>query len=588
MNLLKSALAYFEQHQPVIAVRDNKSPYRTGWNEYFSRQQTEDEVRQQFSNGAWGVARVLYPACDYIHLDFDGKHGKKAWLKTGIILPKTARIRTKSGGHHLVFKSSELLRNTALKRAVRIVEADCDCKKSCGVDFLIRGVAVVPPSPGYHEVVSLELAVPIPDDVVRLAMAKREQKKDPKFGGKIPQGKRNVTLLSIGGVYRHQGAEYGELVEKLWKENRSRCQPPLERSAVEKIAGSLCKYEPAKKSKQSHDDKKEVEFVSIDTIQPEKVDWLWSDRIPLGYLTAIQGDSGVGKSYLSLEIAASVSSGRMLPGNKRQLSPSHVLLLAFEDAPGDILRPRLDLLNADNSGIIIPDPKRRLAPNLMSVELIETAVKEVGPALLIVDPIVAFGGRRNNDKDSEVREFLSPLMLLVQRSCLACIMVRHLNKQSGPKALYRGSGSGDYAAAFREIFTVAEDPRQEGRRVFAHTKNNISGLQPSLSFYIDENGFRWGEEVDMTADELVAPESSRNRGRRRLDTATRFLEESLSDGPTASEEIFKKAKTAGISRDSVWEAKKNLGVRAKKEGLLGGWQWELPVRSIRIEGENDE
>src|SRR5215471_16534556 len=238
MNLLKSALAYFEQHQPVIAVRDNKSPYRTGWNEYFSRQQTEDEVRQQFSNGAWGVARVLYPACDYIHLDFDGKHGKKAWLKTGIILPKTARIRTKSGGHHLVFKSSELLRNTALKRAVRIVEADCDCKKSCGVDFLIRGVAVVPPSPGYHEVVSLELAVPIPDDVVRLAMAKREQKKDPKFGGKIPQGKRNVTLLSIGGVYRHQGAEYGELVEKLWKENRSRCQPPLERSAVEKIAGS--------------------------------------------------------------------------------------------------------------------------------------------------------------------------------------------------------------------------------------------------------------------------------------------------------------------------------------------------------------
>src|SRR5262249_21386655 len=305
--------------------------------------------------------------------------------------------------------------------------------------------------------------------------------------------------------------------------------------------------------------------------------------IPLGYLTAIQGDPGVGKSYLSLEIAASVSSGRMLPGNKRQLSPSHVLLLAFEDAPGDILRPRLDLLNADNSRIIIPDPKRRLAPNLMSVELIETAVKEVGPALLIVDPIVAFGGRRNNDKDSEVREFLSPLMLLVQRSCLACIMVRHLNKQSGPKALYRGSGSGDYAAAFREIFTVAEDPKEDGRRIFAHTKSNLGRLQPSLSFFIDENGFRWGDEVDMTADELLEPVSTQNRKKNRLDKAVRFIEELLSNGPMGSEAIFKKAKAAGISRDTVWEAKKELNIKAKKGGMFEGWLWEPTLRSIRKE-----
>jgi hypothetical protein len=94
----------------------------------------------------------------------------------------------------------------------------------------------------------------------------------------------------------------------------------------------------------------------------------------------------------------------------------------------------------------------------------------------------------------------------------------------------------------------------------------------------------------MTADELVAPESSRNRSRHRLDTATRLLEELLSDGPTASEDVLKKAKAIGLSRDTIWAAKKNLGVRARKEGLFGGWLWELPSKHTDLEEwtEKDE
>ena len=89
--LLQAALLCFEAGQPVIAVRENKVPYRSGWNRYFKEPQTEDEVREEFSNGAWGIAKVLYPACSDVHLDFDGPHAEKGLKDAGVVLPQTAR-----------------------------------------------------------------------------------------------------------------------------------------------------------------------------------------------------------------------------------------------------------------------------------------------------------------------------------------------------------------------------------------------------------------------------------------------------------------------------------------------------------------
>jgi Bifunctional DNA primase/polymerase, N-terminal len=152
-ELLNAALACLSTNQPVIAVGPDKKPYRAGWNKYFSERQTEDEIREQFSNGAYGIARVNFPACLYLALDYDGPHAEQAWSQTGIALPATARITTPSGGFHLVFRQSKKLVEAAiLKRNVGIVVANCNCVKNgkprpCAVDFLINGYEIVPPTP---------------------------------------------------------------------------------------------------------------------------------------------------------------------------------------------------------------------------------------------------------------------------------------------------------------------------------------------------------------------------------------------------------------------------------------------------------
>src|SRR6266478_8358646 len=95
-HLLAAALEHHASGRAVIAVRQNKKPYRDGWNDYFKRAQTEAEVRTHFSNGAYGIAMVLWPASPYGVLDFDGKHAQEAWNSMGTKLPETARNFSRS------------------------------------------------------------------------------------------------------------------------------------------------------------------------------------------------------------------------------------------------------------------------------------------------------------------------------------------------------------------------------------------------------------------------------------------------------------------------------------------------------------
>jgi predicted ATP-dependent serine protease len=328
--------------------------------------------------------------------------------------------------------------------------------------------------------------------------------------------------------------------------------------------------------------KKAVEplFVMIDSISAQKIEWLWETRIAFGRLSLIDGDPGVGKTLFTHAVTSAVSRGDALPGGKKPSGPANVVLFSVEDGFADTVRPRLDALGADVSRIAIPNPKRGLAPSLMNASYIEQIVKDVGPALVIIDPIIAFSAKRDTDRASQVRELLSPLAMMAERYSFACIIIRHLNKQGGFNALYRGSGSIDFMAACRSAFLIAEN--DTGERVFAHVKNSLGPKAPSITFTIKErNGvalFQWGDEVSTTAEELLQQSQvqTRGRGRAQLDAAKRFLEEILCNAPMPSNDIREKAEGAGISNATLWRAKETLDIKASKERKTGEWWWRLP------------
>jgi hypothetical protein len=97
------------------------------------------------------------------------------------------------------------------------------------------------------------------------------------------------------------------------------------------------------------------EIVTVADVEPEPVAWLWNGFIPLGKLTVLHGDPGVSKSTLTLEIAARVSTGMLMPDLSTCRPPADVLLLLAEDGIGDTIRPLLDAAGADLTRVHVLD-----------------------------------------------------------------------------------------------------------------------------------------------------------------------------------------------------------------------------------------
>lgn len=63
-------------------------------------------------------------------------------------------------------------------------------------------------------------------------------------GNAIPAGQRNAALARLAGSMRRVGMNREEILGALERVNVGRCQPPLPSREVERIAGSIARYEP--------------------------------------------------------------------------------------------------------------------------------------------------------------------------------------------------------------------------------------------------------------------------------------------------------------------------------------------------------
>lgn len=63
-------------------------------------------------------------------------------------------------------------------------------------------------------------------------------------GNLISAGQRNDALARLAGTMRRAGFTREEISAALVQVNQNRCQPPLKAREVEKIAASICRYEP--------------------------------------------------------------------------------------------------------------------------------------------------------------------------------------------------------------------------------------------------------------------------------------------------------------------------------------------------------
>lgn len=275
--------------------------------------------------------------------------------------------------------------------------------------------------------------------------------------------------------------------------------------------------------------------ILLSEVETQQVEWLWEKRIPLGKITILDGDPGMGKSLLALNIAACVTTGRHMPDGTpgRQ---GGVILIAPEDGAEDTIKPRMEAAGGDSSQVLLLNtvfsldmsdlPKVKIfeRPFSLSRDLndLEEEIKRKKAILVVIDPLTAtLGHNINLSRDQDVREVFTPLAQLAERTSCAILIIRHLNKGSSTNPLYRGAGSIGIIAAARIGLIVARDPYDEQKSVLATIKNNLSMHASNLTYQIveSEDGtpiIQWLGENHHSASNLLRAATSKSFERQEI------------------------------------------------------------------------
>jgi hypothetical protein len=328
---------------------------------------------------------------------------------------------------------------------------------------------------------------------------------------------------------------------------------------------------------------------------PKKVPrWRWQQWLPEGEVSILDGDPGLGKSTVAVDLAARVSQGWAMPPSAggvpdQGFAPARVILITGEDSPEYTVIHRLEASGANLRNICFHEGYRDrygeydfdLGRDLEDLALL---IAEIQAGLVVIDPVMAFlGGGVDAHKDQDIRRLLRPLSRLAQSSRAAILILRHLNKLNGGAALYRGGGSIAIIGAARAAWIAGTDPEDETgeRHVLAMNKCNLSARPDSLAYRLCHHGVaglrvEWEPNpVSLTANDILGHGAQRPAGRpaESLREAIEFLQRRLGDGqPVPARELREAALVSQLAWRTVHRAAQAMGVQMVRSGIHTTWQ----------------
>jgi hypothetical protein len=263
---------------------------------------------------------------------------------------------------------------------------------------------------------------------------------------------------------------------------------------------------------------------SIDIQRPPK-EFIADGYIPCGCVGLLTGTGSVGKSFLSLLLAAAVASGKAIEPFK-PAQPRRVMIVNVEDGDDDLARriysigqeyfftaEERDLLQQNlvilpGRGQIGPLMKKENAVPVETdnAEWLRSQVEQYDPSLVILDTKARLYGLEENSTDDGSQWVALLEQMLVGRPWLTFLIVSHTaknNVQSEDQHADRGASS---VADNSRFVMVATKPKEDDMRnlngpdprIFvklSHAKSSYSAPAPPVFFRKNPFGVPVFEEV---------------------------------------------------------------------------------------------
>lgn len=345
--------------------------------------------------------------------------------------------------------------------------------------------------------------------------------------------------------------------------------------------------------------------IRMSDIRTEKLEWLWPDKIPAGNITLFGGQPGCGKSIVLLDIVSRTTTGKdWADGSKNTAGPRDVLLLASEDGEADTIKPRLIAAGADMSRIIVirrvlmepPDGDKGKGKSKHAFQLdgdiltLKNALKaNSGVALVALDPISAFFGNSDPNKDKEIRPVMEAIADAMEGTKCAFIGIIHNNKRGDADSISKILGASSVVGVARAVWGFGYDADDKTLRHMLLVKGNLSEKRTGMSYklvntaikldYGEEDGqpvCDWQGETDEDADDMLAKKREKAKNgspELKSDAAQMMLKRELANGWKLLRDLHRIREREGISESTMKRARYTLGVICTKSAP---WMWAMP------------
>lgn len=319
-------------------------------------------------------------------------------------------------------------------------------------------------------------------------------------------------------------------------------------------------------------------FQRLSDVKREKLDYVWYPYLVKGEVTIVEGDPGLGKSYLMQMVAAHIAGGKRLPTARLGENPKaqgKVVYFDMENSAGTVTKPRLE----DNGF-----KKKKLNDLIVmnefftiddedALEEIYEALEEYRPQLVVFDTLNAYIGKADTHKASESTAAINVFSTIARKFNCSVVVLRHLTKGSG-SAMYRGQGSIAFSGTARVVMSVGVDPADTETRAVAITKINFAKAPRALTFRIEErpkekSEFVWGDYVDLSAQEIMdAASNARAEGKvgDHMQDAMEFLEQNITGVRLDRDKLYRMAEKRSIPVKLLDRACAKMGIKKIRTG----------------------
>jgi hypothetical protein len=214
---------------------------------------------------------------------------------------------------------------------------------------------------------------------------------------------------------------------------------------------------------------------------------------------------------------------------------------------------------------------------LDDADVIEKAIGQTGARLLILDPLQSYlGGAVNMHMASQTRAKLDPLIRVAERTGCAVLVVSHMAKESGGRAIHSMLGSVDIMGAMRMALMIGTPADNREERALLLVKHSVGPWVETLGFRIVRDladkgvHVKWTGVSALTYSDMVAAEKPKNKSQ--TEQAREWLKTALAPGPRLAKELVE---ASGFSERVLQKASEGLVAKCRRGGKHGPWEWRL-------------